>query len=72
MTSLNNSEKLIIGQKFKTLRVENNYTQKELGELIGVSFQTIQKYEKGLITPNLDIVHKYSTVFAVKSSFFNF
>ena len=47
MTSLNNSEKLIIGQKFKTLRVENNYTQKELGELIGVSFQTIQKYEKG-------------------------
>ena len=70
MTSLNNSEKLIIGQKFKTLRVENNYTQKELGELIGVSFQTIQKYEKGLITPNLDIVHKYSTVFAVKSSFF--
>ena len=70
MSALTLSDKQIIGQKFKQLRIENNYTQKELGERIGVSFQTIQKYEKGLITPNLDIITSYCTLFTLKASYF--
>ena len=68
--SLELSEKKVIGQQFKTLRIENGYTQKELADLIGVSFQTIQKYEKGLITPNLDIIHTYCTIFTKKPGYF--
>lgn len=68
--SLELNEKKVIGQQFKNLRIENGYTQKELAELIGVSFQTIQKYEKGSITPNLDIIHTYCTIFTKKPGFF--
>lgn len=68
--SLELSEKKVIGQLFKDLRIENGYTQKELANLIGVSFQTIQKYEKGLITPNLDIIHTYCTIFTKKPEYF--
>jgi transcriptional regulator with XRE-family HTH domain len=36
-----------IGQRLRLLRVERNLSQDALGIEIGVSFQQIQKYEKG-------------------------
>lgn len=36
-----------IGDKIRTLRLEQNITQQSLGEQIGVSYQQIQKYERG-------------------------
>jgi transcriptional regulator with XRE-family HTH domain len=36
-----------IGQRIRLLRVERNISQDELGHQIGVSFQQVQKYEKG-------------------------
>jgi transcriptional regulator with XRE-family HTH domain len=36
-----------IGNKIRALRLEQNITQQWLGEQIGVTFQQIQKYEKG-------------------------
>lgn len=37
-----------IGQRIKTLREASNITQKGLGAELGVTFQQIQKYEKGV------------------------
>ena len=38
-------ERKIIATKMKDLRLKEGWTQNQLAELIGVSFQTIQKYE---------------------------
>jgi transcriptional regulator with XRE-family HTH domain len=37
----------IIGEKLKTLRKHRNITQEELANAIGLTYQQIQKYEKG-------------------------
>jgi transcriptional regulator with XRE-family HTH domain len=36
-----------IGKRIRALRLERGLSQAELGNLIGVSFQQVQKYEKG-------------------------
>lgn len=38
---------LVVGQVIKNLRDKQNLTQQQLAEASGVSFQQIQKYEKG-------------------------
>lgn len=40
-------EDLAIGQKVRALRLERGLSQAELGRMAGVSFQQLQKYEKG-------------------------
>jgi transcriptional regulator with XRE-family HTH domain len=37
-----------IGQKVRTRRLEVNMSQERLAELLGVTFQQVQKYEKGV------------------------
>jgi transcriptional regulator with XRE-family HTH domain len=37
----------IIGNRLRQMRIERDMSQQELGEKLGVSFQQIQKYEKG-------------------------
>jgi len=39
---------LLIGQRIKELRKLKGLTQKDLANALGVSFQQIQKYEKGI------------------------
>ncbi|WP_433996829.1 helix-turn-helix domain-containing protein [Bradyrhizobium liaoningense] len=36
-----------IGQRIRLIRIERNLSQQGLGEVLGVSFQQVQKYEKG-------------------------
>ncbi len=36
-----------IGQRIRLLRLERGLSQTELGNMLGVSFQQVQKYEKG-------------------------
>jgi transcriptional regulator with XRE-family HTH domain len=38
---------VFVGSKLKTKRIEKGISQDELGRLVGVTFQQIQKYEKG-------------------------
>ncbi|MEY9235428.1 transcriptional regulator with XRE-family HTH domain [Bradyrhizobium japonicum] len=38
----------LIGQKIRARRLELHISQQELGEKLGVSFQQVQKYEKGV------------------------
>lgn len=37
----------IMGNRLRQLRLEREISQQELGEKLGVSFQQVQKYEKG-------------------------
>jgi len=42
-----------IGQRIRTLRKARALTQKQLGELLGISFQAVSKWEKGSCSPEL-------------------
>jgi transcriptional regulator with XRE-family HTH domain len=36
-----------VGRKVRALRLERNMSQEKLGEALGLTFQQVQKYEKG-------------------------
>ncbi len=38
----------MIGRRLRELREERSVTQQELAEAVGVTFQQIQKYERGV------------------------
>lgn len=45
-TRTGNVDKLL-GRKLRTLRLSKHYTQEQMAHILGVTFQQIQKYEKG-------------------------
>ena len=49
--------------RLKVLRAENNYTQEDLAEYIGVSRQTINAIEKGKFDPSLPTAFRISKLF---------
>ncbi|GAA3941070.1 helix-turn-helix domain-containing protein [Chitinophaga oryziterrae] len=56
---------MTIAEKIVFLRSEKNWSQKELGEYIGVSRDAVGKYERGEMLPPLDIASKIAVVFNV-------
>src|SRR2546423_7199073 len=42
------AEDVAIGQKLRALRLDGGLSQSDLGSLVGVTFQQLQKYEKGV------------------------
>jgi len=52
--------------RIKVLRAEKNITQEELGEIIGVSRQTINAIEKEKFDPSLPTAFRISKLFNLK------
>ncbi len=50
----------------KELREINNLSQGTLGELVGVSRQTINSLEKGRYNPSIELAFKLSKIFDKK------
>ncbi len=59
-----------IGKRIRALRLERNVTQTELGNLVGVTFQQIQKYEKGQNRVSAGRLQKFAQVLRVPITFF--
>ena len=51
----------------KELREEKGYTQKELADLMQVSFQTISKWETGANYPDITHIPKLADIFGVSA-----
>ena len=51
------------GEKIAKLRKENNYTQEQLAVLLGVSRQSVSKYESGVTYPETDKLIRLSELF---------
>lgn len=51
------------GEKIAKLRKENNYTQEQLAEMLGVSRQSISKYESGIVYPETEKLIRLSEMF---------
>lgn len=54
--------KTAFGQRLQWLRNLHGYTQRNLGELVGVKQTTISNYEQGLATPNAETVRALEEV----------
>ena len=61
-----------IGKKIKKLRIEFNYTQKELAEILNVTDKAVSKWERGESFPETSIYHKMSKVFDVDMDYLLF
>ena len=59
-----------IGKKLKEMRNICNFTQKALGEMVGVAFQQIQKYEIGVNRISCSRIYKLSKALSVDVSYF--
>lgn len=58
METIKTKFKQKIGKKIKKYRNKAGLTQKELGELVGYSTQSIGLFEVGKDNPNLQVIYK--------------
>lgn len=59
-----------IGKRVRQARVAAGLTQTELGSQLGISFQQVQKYEKGRNRIGGGRLYKIARVFGVKITYF--
>jgi len=59
-----------IGKRVRTLRLQRGLSQTELGALINVTFQQVQKYEKGTNRISAGRLQRIAEVLSVPVSFF--
>jgi transcriptional regulator with XRE-family HTH domain len=59
------SDSMTIGRNMRKLRLQKGYSQKELGEMLGVSFQQIQKYETGKNRLPSDRLYRLQSIYRV-------
>ncbi len=57
--------KLNIGDTIKYLRKEKDITQEELGDILGVSYQSISRWETGACYPDMELLPTISDFFGV-------
>ncbi len=58
-----------MGEKIKSLRVENKLTQKQLAERIGLAISAISSYEAGTRYPSYESLVKLSRIFHVSTDY---
>lgn len=58
-----------IGEKIKKLREEKQKTQLDVSKALGVTYQTIYKYEKGIAVPPADALVKLAEYFNVTTDY---
>jgi transcriptional regulator with XRE-family HTH domain len=51
-----------VNDRIKQLRVDNNLTQSELAQKVGLTYVQIGRYEKGKSTPSADVLQKLANV----------
>ncbi len=61
---------ILIGKRIRQRRIAMGLSQKELGNYLGVSFQQIQKYEKGFNRVSVGCLLKIAQKLEVPISFF--
>jgi transcriptional regulator with XRE-family HTH domain len=59
-----------MGKKIRLRRVEQRISQSDLGEKLGVSFQQVQKYEKGVNRVGATRLQQIATALDVSVTFF--
>ncbi len=55
-----------VGENIKRIRKEKGLTQKELAQKCGILYQTLGKYERGLLNPKIDTIKKIANALEVE------
>src|ERR1700746_1177217 len=63
-------EDKLLGQRLRMRRMEMHISQAELGEQLGISFQQVQKYEKGVNRVGAARLQQIATALNVPVTFF--
>ena len=58
-----------MGEKLKSLRVENKLTQKQIAERIGLAISAVSSYEAGTRYPSYESLVKLSRIFHVSTDY---
>ena len=56
---------LYIGSKIKSLRKQRGLTQEQLAEAVGISFQSISKWENGIALPDITLTPALASYFGI-------
>ena len=59
----------LFSNRLKELRVNANYTQQQIAEMLGMKQQSYTRYENNTGEPNLDTVVKLCKIFEVSSDY---
>ena len=54
---------MVLKDKFKELRMKHNMTQDEVAERLGVSTQTVSKWERGIFAPDINLLPKIAVMY---------
>ena len=57
----------VIGENIKKNRLKNQLSTRDLAKIIGVSHTAVNKYEKGILSPNKKMIRKMARIFKVKT-----
>lgn len=60
---------MIIGERIRRIRLNKNYSQEQLGKMVGVTKVSISGYENGTRVPKLEQFEKLVTVLDVSPSY---
>lgn len=58
----------MIMTQLKIFRTQNNLTQQQIADVLGITRSAYNKYEKGFRTPNIDTIKKLSGFYKVSVS----
>ncbi len=59
----------MLDQRIRQLRSERGINQKELGDAVGVSKQSVSNWENGNIMPSVDLLIRLADVFGVSTDY---
>lgn len=60
---------MILNQRLRSLRLENNVTQQSVANALGVTVGNVQKFEYGTARPKLENVIKLADFFNVSTDY---
>ena len=59
-----------VGSRVRSLRIQRQMSQSDFGDILGIAFQQIQKYEKGMNRISSSRLHHIAEIFGVSPSHF--
>lgn len=69
MNTIENEIQTLLRQ-MKQVRIENGLTQKEMGEILNVSAQSVSAYENGTVRPDIEVIFRYMDYFQIQMAYF--
>lgn len=56
-------------ENIRNLRIDNGYTQKQIGEYLGISQNTYSQYEIGVLNYPVDVIIKLADLYHVSTDY---